>query len=784
MTATAVAAPNPALVDLPERAEIIFNALTVLLEPGSVAEIRIMDPYDHKGWTDSGYFNDFEKMASRAAQKSGHAPTVFFTLNPVKPALLARAVNRIEPRADKTTTDAEILRRRWFPVDIDPSRPSGISSTDAEHAAALAKAQEIKAALTAEGWPMPVAGDSGNGANLLYRIDLPNDEPSRLLVKSALEALAQRFNTPGVDLDTAVHNASRIWKVPGTIAGKGDNAPELGRPHRSSKLLEIPPDIQMVTREQLQALAALATKPQVKPAKKSAGKIQSSIDAGVWLAKYSIAVSSQSAYGEGGTRYVLARCPLNPAHEKSAAVIQLSEGGITANCKHNSCAELTWKKLREMHEPPEPAAPWRSQLLCSEGGASKPLLENALLVLRNSAEWAGVLAYDEFNHRAVTLKPAPWPQSRASADWTDFDDSHCCAWLQRNGVLVSSTRVAAEAAQTIALENSFHPVRDYLTALVWDQTSRVGSWLADYLGAEKNAYTSVVGGCWLISAVARIFQPGCKVDQILLLEGPQGAGKSMALRTLAGDKYFCDHISELGSKDSRVELAGTWIFELSELDRVRRAELSRVKAFFTAQTDVYRPPYGRRSERFPRNCIFCGTTNDSSSLTDESGNRRWWPIKIGTINIPALAQDRDQLWAEAVALYKAGEKWWLETPELNQIAAKEADLRYSPGPLDEQILDWCDGPRPREKRLDDHGEGSLPFISSTGKVTILDILIHAIGKSLDKITFADHAQVRRCLTHDGWRSLPQCRVKAYTGNHDNRARFYVKQNYHPFEGTI
>ena len=425
-----------------------------------------------------------------------------------------------------------------------------------------------------------------------------------------------------------------------------------------------------------------------------------------------------------------------------------------------------------------PDADWRKQLLVTDKGKIKAQLENVLLVLKNESVWASVLSYNEFNLCAITQKPAPWPQSRAGATWTDFDDSMLAAWLQRYGVAVNS-RLAGEAAQTIAQLNPFHPVRDYLNSLVWDGKQRVSSWLPVYLGSENNAYTSAVGTCTLISGVARIFFPGCKVDQILLLEGPQGSLKSTFLRTLSGAEFFCDHISDIGSKDSRLELAGTWIFELAELDRVRRGELSRVKAFFTAQTDVFRPPYGRRSLRFPRTCIFCATTNDSSSLVDETGNRRWWPVKVGHIDIPALARDRDMLWAEAVALYQAGEKWWLESPELNQIAAKEADLRYSPGLWDEEILNWCDCPVPREKRAEDNEEFSLPFVSSVvagvAHVTVSDILVHAVGKPFNKFSYSDQAQVTRCLTHDGWKKMPQCRVKDSTGYRDNRVRFWEKK---------
>ena len=606
----------------------IHGALTILLAPGSVHELRVLET--HRG-TNAGYYDSdhWETMASRAADWSGQAPAVYFTLNPVNPALLSRAKNRSKFYMKETTTDKDIVCRRWLPLDFDPVRPAGISSTDTEHASALAKAQECKAWLMSQEWPLPLAGDSGNGANLLYRIELPNDETSRVMVERVLAALAQRFTDAQTVIDTKVGNAARIWKVYGTMACKGDSSPE--RPHRFSKLLEIPAEIQTVTREQLEAVAALAPEPT---AKKTTGKSHSpALGVSAWLAKHSLAVSSQAPY-QDGTKYILSACPLNPDHEKSAFVIQFGSGALSAGCLHESCAELSWQKLREMYEP---IPDWRKQLLVTAKGVIKAQLENVLLVLKNESTWAGVFGYNEFNLCTITQKAAPWPRSHPGATWADFDDSMLAAWLQRYGIAVNS-RLAAEAAQTIAQLNRFHPVRDYLNSLVWDGKQRVSSWLSGYAGAENNAYTSSVGTCCLISGVARIFAPGCKVDTIPLLEGPQGSLKSTLLRTLSGAEFFCDHISDIGSKDSRVELAGVWIFELSELDRVRRGELSRVKAFFTAQTDIFRPPYGRRTQRFPRTCIFCATTNDSSSLVDETGNRRWWPVKVGHIDIPALAR--------------------------------------------------------------------------------------------------------------------------------------------------
>jgi hypothetical protein len=201
----------------------IGNTLTVLSGPGQVVEVRALA----ENGTDSGYFTDYEAFA-RQVEALDCDPSVhgcYITLNVVNPALIARRANRIKMhlRGDATTSDADIVHRRWLPVDIDPVRPSGVSSTDAEHGLALAKADEIAAWLSGIGFPEPVRGDSGNGAHLLYRIDLPNDEAATKLVKAVLSTLDALFSDTGVSVDTANYNAGRIWKLYGTMVRKGDS---------------------------------------------------------------------------------------------------------------------------------------------------------------------------------------------------------------------------------------------------------------------------------------------------------------------------------------------------------------------------------------------------------------------------------------------------------------------------------------------------------------------------------------------------------------------------------
>jgi predicted P-loop ATPase len=739
----------------------IQNALTILLAPGCVHELRILNiPNAHRGTKmNAGYFDSdhWEKMAARAVEWSGQAPAVYCTLNPCNPALLARSENRTKFYMKETTKDADIICRRWLPLDFDPVMPAGISSTDAEHASALAKAQDCKAWLTAQGWPLPLAGDSGNGANLLYRIELPNDDPSTRLVERVLAALAQQFTDALTELDTAVSNAARIWKVYGTMACKGDSSPE--RPHRVSKLLEIPAALQPVTREQLEAVAALATEsvPQISTTKSKA------VDVGAWLVQHGVVLDSQGPW-KGGTKYILATCPLNPEHSKTAFVVQFADGGLDAGCLHESCPLDGWKALQEIFEP------WKAQLQRTKSGELKATLENAGLLLRHDPAWHNVLVFNEFSLYIETGQPAPWPRSQAGSPWTDYDSTMTLCWLQRNGVALNSSNSVREIVRTVAQENPYHPVQRYLAALVWDGKQRIDSWLHEYLGAEDSLVNAGIGSKWLVQAVARIMRPGCQADATLLMIGPQGFGKSSTLRVLASDAWFTDHLSDLGTKDSRIELHGKWIVEMSEFTS-RRSELER-KSFLTATQDCFRPPYETVAKQVPRCNVFAATSNDDSPLSDATGGRRYWSVTCGVTrpkaDIEKLKQLRDLLWSEAYQRYQAKEPWHADTPEFTAALAAEQETRYAGGPFDDVLLQWLKNPKARPfDGMRDRLE--LRHDSSLGKVTINDCLLHAVGKAQHEIRQTDRLIARDCLIHAGWK------LKISKNTAGTVTRFYVKE---------
>jgi hypothetical protein len=226
---------NSLLEEADKNAGEILHTMEILFRPSAVVELRAFKGRE----TVSGYYDDHELLAYEAAKLDDRGYSVYVTLNEVDPALLARAYNRARKvYVEPTTSDNDIVRRRWLPLDFDPARPSGVSATDAEKKAARQRAIEVRGFLRGLGWPEPVVGDSGNGYHLLYRVELPNDRESLELVKGVLEALAFKFSDEVVEVDVTTCNAARVWKLYGTTARKGDDAG--GRPHRCSSLLKVP----------------------------------------------------------------------------------------------------------------------------------------------------------------------------------------------------------------------------------------------------------------------------------------------------------------------------------------------------------------------------------------------------------------------------------------------------------------------------------------------------------------------------------------------------------------
>jgi predicted P-loop ATPase len=393
--------------------------------------------------------------------------------------------------------------------------------------------------------------------------------------------------------------------------------------------------------------------------------------------------------------------------------------------------------------PPAPAQPatatdWTQYLITktTKDGIVQPVKhhENAVIVLRYHPAWVGKLRYNEHSRRAIVADP-PWhePDSDGVAgtrEWSDTDSARLSGWIRREIGGLDLTVADCERAVAIVSESApCHPLREWLGSLQWDGQPRLDSWLAAYLGAELSRYTSLAGRWWMISAVARTFQPGCKADLVLILEGPQGLRKSSALRTLASPEYFSDTPIDIGSKDAYLAIQGRVIVELAELDTLKRADADRAKAFFSSPSDSYRPPYGRRTITVQRSCVFAGTVNRGQYLVDDTGNRRYLPVACTAIDLGQLARDRDQLWAEAVAMYRSGVPWW---PSLEEAVAAAAE---------------------QEKRAEgDAWVDILRAYLETGRdrTTLEEVLTQALGVEKSRMDRSAQMRASKALTRLGW----------------------------------
>jgi len=335
-------------------------------------------------------------------------------------------------------------------------------------------------------------------------------------------------------------------------------------------------------------------------------------------------------------------------------------------------------------------AGWKGRLSRTDNGNIRSEINNVKLVLMNDERWKGVLQCNEFDYDIHKLKIPPFEDNPKLGDWDEVDTERLRCWLAANYGFTPSEKDAIAAIRVAAENSAIHPIKDYLENIVWDGKHRLDAWLVDYLGAEDNEYTIKVGSKFLIGAVARVYAvkgKGVKMDNVLILEGLQGEGKSTTIESICGEGWFSETPFELGSKEGYQQLRGVWFQELAELDSFNKAESTKAKAFFSAKEDYYRPSYGRKASKFPRQCVFVGSTNQDQYLKDVTGNRRYWPIKCYTLNIPGLREVRDQLWAEAFSRYKNKEPWWVLNKE-KPLFEEQQDERFSEDVWESKIRNY------------------------------------------------------------------------------------------------
>ncbi|AJX15015.1 VapE domain-containing protein [Burkholderia ubonensis] len=401
------------------------------------------------------------------------------------------------------------------------------------------------------------------------------------------------------------------------------------------------------------------------------------------------------------------------------------------------------------HEVENGAHTWERDLARSDKGTLLPTLGNVHLILSNHKAWQGIIAQDDFAGRVVKRKAPPFPQG-AAGEWTDMDDYRCTLWLsQKYGISVRPD-IVMSAVLLVADATHFHDVREYLNGLEWDGVERVRAMPSKYLHVVDSEYVQLAFMKWMIAAVARVVEPGCKVDNVLILEGRQGWRKSTALKVLAGKQWFTDTPIQIGNKDTYAVMAGKWIIELAELDSLNKTDSSAAKSFFATETDRFRNFYGKRATDVHRQCVFAGSVNFDAYLKDESGNRRYWPLRCGgLVDIDGIARVRDQLWAEAVHLYREGVVWHVTEAERPLFEVEQAE-RYE-GDVYEDVIG---------KQLE-----------YAARTTMEEILRDVLKLDSSKWTLPEQRRIGKALKSLGW-----VRKRESTGS---RGWFYVRDEHEP-----
>lgn len=319
---------------------------------------------------------------------------------------------------------------------------------------------------------------------------------------------------------------------------------------------------------------------------------------------------------------------------------------------------------------------WKAELEYTKSGKLLCNIANIILILENDPALAGHIVHDLFTGMDSAKDGLPW--NKNANQWTDTDDANLRVWLEKHYDITGKEKIA-DALTAVLTRNSYHPIRDYLSGLTWDGVPRLDRIIIDYMGAEDSELNRAMSRKHFVAAVARVFNPGCKYDYCLIMSGAEGIGKSTLLRVMGG-KWFNDSITTLEGKEGMEQLRRAWVVELGELSSIKRSDVEQVKAHLSKQVDIYRAAYARRVLEHPRQCVFCGTTNEALFLKGDTGNRRFWVIPVVAELrkyrdwSEAIRRDRDQLWAEAVHYYKQGEPLYLSEELEAQAKQRQQDF--------------------------------------------------------------------------------------------------------------
>lgn len=421
------------------------------------------------------------------------------------------------------------------------------------------------------------------------------------------------------------------------------------------------------------------------------------------------------------------------------------------------------KKAADLLATPSAASgsdPWMRSLIRKDGtGALLAELHNVRMILTHHPAWQGVIYLDEFSHTIMKAKVPPF-QGGEVGEWSDTDDSMAADWLASTcDILRLRTSLVAEAVQTVAKLKAKNPLQAHLRGLTWDKTPRIDTWLRKYLNAgpitedmleaeaqSMERYLAIVGRLWLLGAVKRALQPGCKFDYMLILEGLQGLGKSSVMAIIGG-AWAMDTPFSLNDKEGLENIRGKWLIEVAELDSFNKAESSAAKSFFSRQVDRFRLPYAKRSLDFKRSCAFGGTVNEGEYFRDATGNRRYWPVHCPGRGYEreALVRDRDQLLAEAVHRINEGEQHWPSKDE-EKLIRRQQGLREVADPwvgkIARAIGEW------EESTESLHGDGKRKPLT---RELVLTKFLHIDTGRLDERSMA--VRVGRALAKLGYTKI-------------------------------
>lgn len=424
---------------------------------------------------------------------------------------------------------------------------------------------------------------------------------------------------------------------------------------------------------------------------------------------------------------------------------------------------------------------WMDDLERDKAGNIKSTSGNIVLILENARGLKNNLRRNDFTHTDEVVTHLPWRKVSPPLNnkWSNDDDARLRVYLERYyGIKGKETILACFTEVTTS--HRYHPIRDYLSGLEWDGEERAETLLIDYLGAEDTDLVRTVTRKFLAAAVARVFSPGVKFDYVTVLQGSEGIGKSTLLQNLAGADWFNDSMVDLSGKDAMEMLQGSWIIELGELQAIKRSEIEQVKAFLSRQIDSYRPAYGRTREDHPRQCIFFATTNEQAFLKGSDGNRRFWVVKCNgnprksPFDIRDDANLRNQIWAEAVEIYKTGEPLYLSRTLENEMRQKQEE--YNEATLDVRfglISEYLDKRLPTEWKqmspdertvyLADEDAIEARGVYQRDRVCVAEILVECFHERIDERNVYKVKDITSMLSRmPGWeRSQKAIRIDGY-----------------------